>query len=52
MLDIESYIGVMHTLFTMEDLYGLRIDKLEAERFKQELDELRNSKKNNTSADE
>ncbi len=103
--DIESYNGVMHTLFTMEDLYGLRIDKLddelcirldkgmgtnyltmfdmfsawnkqaeklkngeitkeeydhwrynypklEAERFKQELDELRNSRKHNTSADE
>ncbi len=103
--DIESYNGVMHTLFTMEDLYGLRIDKLddelcirldkgmgtnyltmfdmfsawnkqaeklkngeitkeeydhwrynypklEAERFKQELDELRNSRKNNTSVDE
>ena len=103
--DIESYYGVMHTLFTMEDLYGLRIDnldgelcirldkgmgtnyltmfdmfsawhkqaeklkngeitkeeydhwrynypKLEAERFKKELDKLRNSRKNNTSADE
>ncbi len=103
--DIESYNGVMHTLFTMEDLYGLRIDKLddelcirldkgmgtnyltmfdmfsawnkqaeklkngeitkeeydhwrynypklEAERFKKELAELRNLRKNNTSADE
>lgn len=29
--DIESYNGVMHTLFTMEDLYGLRIDKLDDE---------------------
>ena len=23
--DIDSYGGLMHTLFTMEDLYGLRI---------------------------
>ena len=23
--DIDSYVGLMHTLFTMEDLYGLRI---------------------------
>ena len=29
--DIESYNGVMHTLFTLEDLYGLRIDKLSDE---------------------
>ncbi len=29
--DIESYNGVMHTLFTMEDLYGLRIDNLDGE---------------------
>ncbi len=29
--DIESYIGVMHTLFTLEDLYGIRIDKLDGE---------------------
>lgn len=29
--DIESYNGIMHTLFTMEDLYGLRIDKLDDE---------------------
>lgn len=29
--DIESYNGVMHTIFTMEDLYGLRIDKLNDE---------------------
>lgn len=26
--DIDSYIGLMHTLFAMEDLYGLRIDTL------------------------
>ena len=29
--DIESYNGVMHTLFTLEDLYGLCIDKLSDE---------------------
>ncbi len=29
--DIDSYIGVMHTLFAMEDLYGLKIDKLDDE---------------------
>lgn len=29
--NIESYNGVMHTLFTLEDLYGLRIDKLSDE---------------------
>lgn len=29
--DIDSYIGLMHTLFAMEDLYGLRIDKLDDE---------------------
>lgn len=23
--DIDSYVGLMHTLFTLEDLYGLRI---------------------------
>ena len=25
MPDIDSYVGLMHTLFTLEDLYGLRI---------------------------
>ena len=29
--DIDSYIGVMHTLFAMEDLYSLKIDKLNDE---------------------
>ena len=29
--DIESYDGIMHTLFTLEDLYGIRIDKLDCE---------------------
>ena len=25
--DIDSYIGLMHTLFTLEDIYGLTIEK-------------------------
>ena len=29
--DIDSYTGLMHTLFTLEDLYGFRIDKLDDE---------------------
>ena len=29
--DIDSYIGLMHTLFALEDIYGLRIDKLSDE---------------------
>ncbi len=29
--DIESYLGVIHTLFAMEDLYGLRINKIDGE---------------------
>lgn len=29
--DIESYIGLMHTLFATEDLYGLKIDKIDRE---------------------
>ncbi len=29
--DIESYFGVMHTLFALEDLYGLKIDMLDGE---------------------
>ena len=27
--DIDSYTGLMHTLFTLEDLYGIRIDKVD-----------------------
>lgn len=27
--NIDSHIGIMHTLFALEDLYGLKIDKLE-----------------------
>ena len=29
--NIENYNGVMHTLFALEDIYGLRIDKLSDE---------------------
>ena len=29
--DIDSYNGLMHTLFTLEDLYGFRIGKLDDE---------------------
>ena len=29
--DIDSYIGLMHTLFTLEDIYGLTIEKRDGE---------------------
>lgn len=29
--NIESYVGLMHTLFALEDLYAFKIDKLEGE---------------------
>lgn len=29
--DIESEVGVMHTLFALEDLYGLKIDEVDGE---------------------
>lgn len=29
--DIDSYLGLMHTLFTLEDRYGLTIDDLDGE---------------------
>lgn len=29
--DIDSYIGLMHTLFILEDLYGLKITELDGE---------------------
>ena len=29
--DIDSYIGLMHTLFTLEDLYGLKMTELDGE---------------------
>ena len=27
--DIDTYIGLMHTLFTLEDVYGLTVDKID-----------------------
>ncbi len=29
--DIDSYIGLMHTLFALEDIYGLKIGEIEGE---------------------
>lgn len=29
--DIDSYIGLMHTLFTLEDKYGLKVDEADGE---------------------
>lgn len=29
--DIDSYLGLMHTLFTLEDRYGLHIDEVDGE---------------------
>lgn len=29
--DIDSYIGLMHTLFTLEDIYGFKINKLDGQ---------------------
>ncbi|MDO4961878.1 MAG: helix-turn-helix transcriptional regulator [Eubacteriales bacterium] len=29
--DIDSYIGLMHTLFTLEDTYGVQVTKLDGE---------------------
>lgn len=29
--DIDSYLGLIHTLFTLEDRYGLRIDEADGE---------------------
>ena len=29
--DIDSYTGLMHTLFTLEDLYGLKVKELDGE---------------------
>ena len=31
MPDIDSYTGLMHTLFTLEDLYGLKVRELDGE---------------------
>lgn len=29
--DIDSYIGLMHTLFALEDIYGLKINNIDGE---------------------
>lgn len=29
--DIDSYLGLMHTLFTLEDMYGLKIGEIDGE---------------------
>lgn len=29
--DIDSYLGLMHTLFTLEDRYGLHVDEVDGE---------------------
>lgn len=29
--DIDSYIGLMHTLFALEDMYGLKISEIDGE---------------------
>ena len=29
--DIDSYLGLMHTLFTLEDRYGLTIDEMDGD---------------------
>ena len=29
--DIDTYIGLMHTLFTLEDLYGIKINRIDGE---------------------
>lgn len=29
--DIDSYLGLIHTLFTLEDRYGLKIDEVDGE---------------------
>ena len=29
--DIDSYVGLMHTLFTLEDNYGLKISEIDGE---------------------
>lgn len=29
--DIDTYIGLMHTFFALEDMYGLKIDKIDGE---------------------
>ncbi len=29
--DIDTYIGLMHTFFALEDMYGLKIDEVDGE---------------------
>ena len=29
--DIDSYIGLMHTLFALEDIYGLKVGEIDGE---------------------
>lgn len=29
--DIDSYVGLMHTLFTLEDNYGLKVSEIDGE---------------------
>ena len=29
--DIDTYIGLMHTFFALEDMYGLKIDEMDGE---------------------
>ncbi|WP_077609654.1 helix-turn-helix domain-containing protein [Clostridium sp. Marseille-P2415] len=29
--DIDTYVGLMHTLFTLEDMYGLKIGEIDGE---------------------
>ena len=31
--DIDSYIGLLHTFFALEDLYGIRVSTVEGEPF-------------------
>jgi len=31
--DIDSYTGLMHTLFTLEDIYGLKADEIDGEAY-------------------
>ena len=31
--DIDSYVGLLHTLFALEDLYGIRVSTVEGEPF-------------------
>ena len=39
--DIDSYVGLMHTLFTLEDNYGLKISEMDGEISQEEYDRWR-----------